>query len=248
MASPKHPSLDQSTSSEPTEVPKKSFTEQLGDDAFEHLRRYQVITMPPGARAELMAAQLPLEPPELLEDTVPPHQSLAAPRVPSSSAPTAVEHERAEDVPTARKIRQRRLQALVIAVVVATASLAVLALAGRRATEQGEDPGVSESNGSPLPVAPSTVVATPTPAARASSSVPPSPALGPLNAAPAPPSAASTTAPRPIAPIAARSARSTEKATMPERKSATASPGEPKGKLSSPTTSVFDSAFVPPAN
>jgi hypothetical protein len=248
MASPKHPSLDRSTPSESPEPPKKSFTEQLGDDAFEHLRRYQVITMPPGERAELMAAQLPLEPPELLEDTVPPNQSFAAPRVLSSSAPTVVEDERPRDVLSARKIRQRRLQTLVLGVVAATALLVVLALAGRRATQLSENAAVDEATRKPLPVAPSPGVARPTPATLPNGTLPPSPAVEPARAASTPPSAASITAARPIAAVSARSALPGEKAATPERKSATAPPGAPKGKPSSPTTSVFDSAFVPPAN
>jgi hypothetical protein len=247
MASPKHPSLDRSTPSESPEPPKKSFTEQLGDDAFEHLRRYQVITMPPGERAELMAAQLPLEPPELLEDTVPPNQSFAAPRVLSSSAPTVAEDERARDALIARKIRLRRLQTLVLGVVAATALLVVLALAGRRATQQSENAAVEEATRKPPPVAPSPVVAGPTPATLPNRPLSPSPAVEPARAASAPPPAASVTAARPIATVSARSAQPGEKATS-ERKSATAPPGAPKGRPSSPTTSVFDSAFVPPAN
>lgn len=48
------------------------FREPLGDDAVEQLRRYQVMTIPPDARAAFLSAKLPGASPELLYDTLPP--------------------------------------------------------------------------------------------------------------------------------------------------------------------------------
>lgn len=48
------------------------FREPLGDNAVEQLRRYQVMTIPPDARAAFLSAKLPGASPELLYDTLPP--------------------------------------------------------------------------------------------------------------------------------------------------------------------------------
>ncbi|HKY35333.1 MAG TPA: hypothetical protein VJN18_05300 [Polyangiaceae bacterium] len=247
MASPKHPSLDPSAPAEPpTEPTKKGFTEQLGDDAFDHLRRYQVITMPPGARAELMAAQLPLEPPELLEDTVPPNRGVTAPRGPSSSAPTVVEDDEAKEGPTGRKARQRRLQGLVVGVSAGMALLAVLALTGQSRQPTEYPSAAKPSPGAPL-ASPPAGIDSPTPALSTNGHRPLSRTEEAALAASSPAVVGSAAASGQIVTASPPAVQPAEKAT-PARKSATASASAPKDKPSPPTTSVFDSAFVPPAN
>ncbi|HEY6080372.1 MAG TPA: hypothetical protein VIW29_16270 [Polyangiaceae bacterium] len=49
------------------------FREPLGENALEQLRHYQVMTIPPDARAAFLSAQLPGASPELLYDTLPPN-------------------------------------------------------------------------------------------------------------------------------------------------------------------------------
>jgi hypothetical protein len=55
------------------------FREPLGDNAVERLRRYQVMTIPPDARAAFLSAKLPGASPELLYDTLPPKAGVEHP-------------------------------------------------------------------------------------------------------------------------------------------------------------------------
>jgi hypothetical protein len=216
--------------SEPTQPPstddvheKKGFRDPLGEDAVEHLRRYQVITVPPSARRALLSAQLPGASPELLYDTLPPN--------------LGVQHDHAE-VPeeigtsvTVSPARQRRLRAIVIGLAALMVVLVAVALLRRPSAEPS-------AAGNPAPgQATAAAVATPAPTG---APVPPAPPDSQVSASV---SAASD------APIQA--ARTESDST--HRKSATeftARPSkEPSVAVSPPTRSspAPDPATVPPA-
>ena len=128
-----HPPISGSESTQPpstddtNETRGKGFRDPLGDDAVEHLRRYQVITMPPSARRALLSAQLPGASPELLYDTLPPN--------------LGVQHDQGEvpeEVGTAVTVsptRQRRLRAIVIGLAALMLVLVLVAWV-RRPSEQ----------------------------------------------------------------------------------------------------------------
>jgi hypothetical protein len=59
--------------------PITGFREPLGENAVERLRRYQVMTIPPDARAAFLSAKLPGASPELLYDTLPPKAGVEHP-------------------------------------------------------------------------------------------------------------------------------------------------------------------------
>jgi len=86
----------------------KGFREPLGDNAVEHLRRYQSMTIPPSARRALMRAELPPAAPELLHDTLPPRLGVQR----SNQEPT-VELDAA---PAPSPTRRRKLRGFVLGV------------------------------------------------------------------------------------------------------------------------------------
>ncbi len=69
-------------------TPHPRYDEQLEGDAFEVMRKYQVVTMPPNARLELMRMKLPEAPTELLQDTLPPNAKVPSPPPPTPAAQT----------------------------------------------------------------------------------------------------------------------------------------------------------------
>jgi hypothetical protein len=105
-------------------TPTPRYDEQLGGDAFEVMRKYQVVTLPPNARLKLMQIKLPEAPPELLEDTLPPNGSVTAPLAPVMD----------RSVP--RLQRKQRLRTIVIVVATVGGGL-VLLLLGLLLTREG---------------------------------------------------------------------------------------------------------------
>jgi hypothetical protein len=105
-------------------TPTPRYDEQLGGDAFEVMRKYQVVALPPNERLKLMQIKLPAAPPELLEDTLPPNGSVTAPLALSALDETTEAPILDSSVP-----RSQRKQTLrTIALVVATVGLVLLLL------------------------------------------------------------------------------------------------------------------------
>jgi hypothetical protein len=100
--------------------------------------RFAATTLPPGLRAKLLAAELPVVPQEQLEDTVPPN------RVTVTLDSEAVDHELDRTDPAVWVQRRRRRQAFVAAVVLGFLVLAIVAFL----THESSD----ERNAAPAPL------------------------------------------------------------------------------------------------
>ncbi|HKY38437.1 MAG TPA: hypothetical protein VJN18_20985 [Polyangiaceae bacterium] len=160
-------------SGDPTPHPR--YDEQLEGDAFEVMRKYQVVTLPPNARLELMKMKLPEAPPELLQDTVPPNGNVKGPSVaePSDDGTTTdapvVDHSRSNDTLIIPRVkRQQRLRNVVIAALCAGVALLLIGIVvtqGGSASDQAEtappEVQVSPVNPASQPDAPAPAAATP---------------------------------------------------------------------------------------
>jgi hypothetical protein len=108
---------------EPTPPPR--YDQPLEGDAFEVMRKYQVVTMPPNARLELMQMKLPEAPTELLQDTLPPNGTVAAPTARASEAGASDDAEAEffddsrlqETMLVPRVARRRRTHGVLVALV-----------------------------------------------------------------------------------------------------------------------------------
>jgi hypothetical protein len=241
---------------------KPGFSEDLGDDGIEQLRRYQVMTIPPNARAELMAAKLPEATPELLQDTVPPNRNASGPDVVAPKdvpAPAVKSRSRLGDAELARhertvlipRVRQRKQRTAALIAAGAAALLAIAGIVIARLDTHGEPPP-----GAPAPpitpVAPKAAPATPL--APKTEAAPPrereAPAAAPREReAPAAVQATVAVPQPPMAPIPLPISPSAKTPQNPRpKKPATASSVAPNAipRKASPS-SVFDTPIIPPA-
>lgn len=153
-AEPSTEAKEQDVSGELHVNPGKGFREPLGDNAIEHLRRYQVMTIPPSVRRALMGAQLPGIAPDLLSDTLPPER--------------ARQHVPADDTlqietPVIDPSRQRRFRGIVGFIAALMLAVACIALVGRPHESRREVSAATSSPRQPRP----TLTATPPAAASA---------------------------------------------------------------------------------
>jgi hypothetical protein len=143
--SAKAPKIEQSESEDLTPHPR--YDEQLEGDAFEVMRKYQVVTLPPNARLKLMQIKLPEAPRELLEDTLPPNGSVSAPQPPELDDAHRVDNSGAAKS-AAREPREQKQHGRTVVILALGGGVALLllilalAMAGRApsATDVTEQP------------------------------------------------------------------------------------------------------------
>ncbi len=236
MAPPNDPNSKAPDGQDPPDsgevTPHPRFDEQLEGDAFEVMRKYQVVTMPPNARLKLMQIALPTAPPELLQDTVPPNGNLVSP-APASTVDTVTDapvvdasrSNRTLIIPRVR--RQQRFRKLVVAALVAT--VAVIAL-GAFLWPREEAPLPSDAESAAPVVASPNDVAEVTPTPTVAPSIASTPA--PTTSASASKAAFSGTSPGPAKPGSHKStplpgAKATSAASKPQPEAPAPSPPTP---------------------